>query len=363
MGEPLAKADEHYTNGRFEEADRLYQKAIQEIEQYEAEHGDGFFQERLDVAKARLRAEQAVREVRQMMQDAEAARRDAKYADAQKHYQRAKQTAQSCFDADRDRRMQELAELAAKALQADDIRLGSKGHVLQAGKWMTKDEALAAKMAEQGKKLHQGQWLTEAEIAKLEQKIAAKRAVQKPAKPRPKPKPAVHVLDDFEKKKVEWRIAGWGNGGKLARVDQGGSVALKIEYTKRDGEDNKCAIQREIPKACAFETRDTVLLDVHNLSRAGLRLSLAFHTRDWESFYETRGTYVKRGLNKDIAFDLRSRGFKCKATGWDHKSILRDPETMGTMYIMIYPRQPGAATIDNVRLVSRAGGGSPRRQR
>ena len=370
MTSPFAEADEHYANDRFEEAERVRQRAIQEIQHYEAKHRDGFFDDRLAEARARPRREQTLREVRQMVQDAETAREDRKYADAQKHYQRAKRKAQSCSRADDDPRMQQIVELAAKALRTDEIRLGSKGYVLQAGEWMTKDDALAAEMAEQGKRYHKGLWLTEAEITKLEQKRvikvvapAVKTTTQKPAKPTPSPKPVVYVLDDFEKKKIEWRVADWGNRGKLSPIDQNGSMAIKIDYTKRDGEDNKCAIQRGIPKACAFETRDAVLLNVTNLSRAGLKLSLAFHTRDWESFYETPGKYVKRGLNRDIAFDLRGRRFKSKATDWEHKSPLRAPETMGTMYIMIYPRQPGAATIDNIRLVSGMRTGARRQHR
>jgi len=367
---PLAEAHEHYANGRFKEAEQLFQRAIQEIQHYEDKHGDGFFHERLDEAQARVRAEQALREARQMMQDADAARRDAQYPDAQKHYQRARQKAQSCPGADGDRRMHDLADLATNALSTDEIRLGAKGYVPHAGQWMTKEEALAARMAEQGKKLHKGEWLTEAEIAKREQKDSAKaaapttkRAAQKPVKPPPPPKPLVYVLDDFEKKKVEWRVAAWGNEGKLSRIDRDGSMALKVDYTKRDGEDNKCAIQRDLPEAGALATRDVVLLDVANLSRAGLRLSLAFQPRDGSSFYETPGTYVKRGSNRDVSFDLRSRRFKCEATDWDYKSPLRGPETMGILYIMIYPRQPGAATVDNVRFVSRMRASAPKRRR
>lgn len=165
------------------------------------------------------------------------------------------------------------------------------------------------------------------------------------------PNAEIWVFDDFESSKITWDIASWGNKGKTALVKEGESTVLKIDYTKQAGDANKLVIQKRIPKSWALSTRDLVVLDLENKGKAALQLAVAFQTRDWAGFYESRGKYIRTGNNKSIMFDLRAKRFKCKDSGWANTSELKRMDEFGYMLIIIYPRESGTVTLDNVRFV------------
>ena len=376
----LAEAENLYEDEEYEEAQKCYEKAILAMKEYKKTHTDGFFDDRLDEIEEFLEKEQAYREVWAVLQKAETARQGSKYVDAKKFYLEAKKKAQSQYQLTRDERMEQFVELATKALASDEIRLGSQGWVFYAGKWMTKEEQFATEMVKQGKTRYNGEWLTKAEIDKLKKAEAAKLAAKikdrmaarakaakgktpaikkivkrprRPADPPADPGAEIWMFDDFESSTITWNMASWGNKGTTSLVKVGKSTVLKMDYTKRAGNDNKFVIQKRIPKSWDLATRDQILLDMKNEGKAAFQLALAFQTRDWEGFYESRGRYIKTGESKNIMFDLREKRFKCEATGWAHKSELRRVNEIGMLLIMIYPKQPGTVTLDNVRFVKK----------
>ena len=299
--------------------------------------------------------------IRLVLQEAETARKDRKYVRAKQLYMEAKREAQSCYELARDRRIQQLIDVATKALVTDEVRLGSQGYVFCAGKWMTKEDQLAAEMAKQGKKLYKGEWLTQAAIEKLKQAESAKGtapAIEKPVGKTTQsadlpadPNAEIWMLDDFESSKITWGIASWGNKGTMSLLKVGKNTVLKIDYTKRAGDENKFVIQKRIPKSWALSTRDQVVFDLENRGKAPFQLAVAFQTRDWEWFYESPGYYIRTGDNKDLMVDLRAKRFKCKDSGWANTSELKRMDEFGFMLIIIYPRESATVTLDNVRFV------------
>lgn len=376
----LAEAENLYEDEEYEEAQKQYEKAILAMKGYKKTHRDGFFDEKLAEIEEFLEKEQAYREVWAVLQNAETARQGSKYIDAKKFYLEAQKKAQSQYQLTKDERMEQFVELATKALASDEIRLGSQGWVFYAGKWMAKEEQFAAQMAKQGKKLYKDEWLTQAEIEKLKKAGAAKLAAAikqrmaarakaakgkapaikktvkkppRPAEPPADPNAEIWMLDDFESSKITWNIASWGNKGTMSLVKAGKSTVLKMDYEKRGGDDNKFVIQKRIPKSWDISSRDQVLFDMKNEGKVAFQLALAFQTRDWEGFYESQGKYIRAGDNKNLMIDLRAKRFKCKETGWAHKSGLSRIKEIGMLLIMIYPKQPGTVTLDNVRFVKK----------
>ena len=375
----IAQADRACQDGKYEEYEALYQKAIQEARQYKKNYKDGFFDDKVKEIQAFLENKRAQQDVWQVVQKAEDARKGKKYDVAKSYYQEVLKKATTYFDVNPDATMKEYMDRAKKALASDEIRLGSQGYVLYDGTWMTDEERRGRIMAKRGMVLYKGKWMKREEKDKLVKAEEARRAaakakpaakakakakaptkvvkvVKKPPPPKPKvpakdPNEKVWMFDDFEHGKVLWPRQSWGDNATLSLVKSGKSTVLKVDFTK--GKEGKCALQRAIPKPWPFESRDAVVMDVDNKSKGGFQLAISLFTHGWKGFYESTGVYVKKGMNKDVTFDLRSKRFKCAQTGWAYKSPLKDPKAVSSIVLMIYPRNPGTFNLDNVRFTKK----------
>ncbi len=164
----------------------------------------------------------------------------------------------------------------------------------------------------------------------------------------------VLVWEGFEKENV-FRCVDWENAGRAElsiapNYYSEGTRSLKVDFKKSPKEGiEKIAFYKE---AKLDLSNSKVILDIYNISFYNLEVALGFDTGRQRTYYETIAKSIKRGWNKDIAFDLGTYDFKSKETNWEYSAYLKDANVIRRLFILIYyPSDFKAATIyvDNIR--------------
>lgn len=162
------------------------------------------------------------------------------------------------------------------------------------------------------------------------------------------------VWEGFEKGN-EFRSADWENAGRAElsiapNYYSEGTRSLKVDFKKSPKEGiEKIAFYKE---AKLDLSNSKVILDIYNISFYNLEVALGFDTGRQRTYYETIAKSIKRGWNKDIAFDLGTYDFKSKQTDWEYSAYLKDADDIKRLFILIYyPSDFKTATIyvDNIR--------------
>ena len=162
------------------------------------------------------------------------------------------------------------------------------------------------------------------------------------------------VWEGFEKGN-EFRSTDWENAGKAElsialNYYSEGTRSLKVDFKKSSKEGiEKIAFYKE---AKLDLSNSKVVLDIYNNSFYNLEVALGFDTGRQRIYYESLTKSIKRGWNKDIAFDLGTYNFKSKQTHWRHSAYVKDVNDIKRLFILVYyPSDFKAATIyvDNIR--------------
>lgn len=129
-----------------------------------------------------------------------------------------------------------------------------------------------------------------------------------------------------------------------------GTRSLKVDF-KKSPKDwiNKTAFYKDVRLDLA---NAKIILDVYNFSFFNLEIALGFDTGKDNVFYESITKPIKRGWNKEIAFDLAAYDFKNKQTDWRYSTHLKDAGDVKRFFIIVYyPDDFKNATvyIDNIR--------------
>jgi hypothetical protein len=109
-----------------------------------------------------------------------------------------------------------------------------------------------------------------------------------------------------------------------------------------------------VGRACSPppSTRDVVLLDVTSHLPGGARVALAFGGTGPVPYLEVLPVFVRPGLNRDVAFDLRQETYKSAATNWQQRGTWPADFKVDTVYVVVYPQQgEGKVEISHFRVV------------
>ena len=270
-----------------------------------------------------------------------------------------------------------ILRVAQGAVAAPEIRYGGKGLVFDDGAWVTeaeKKERLEKRMKAEGRVLYEGQWRTPAEIAELRgevyfegryiskeeyTKIMAAKGRPKPT-PRPKPKPPVRprptsktprkfeaaaprwVLDDFETGH-NWRSVTWPNANQCSLTVLEGSNTRRLRMRLAGGDHDKSALMRQL--RLDISSRSRLVMDVENDCGENVPIAIAVQTN---TYFESRPHMLRPGLNRGVAFNLKTGDFKTEATSWTHRTKITRPRTAMWLYVLVYHKRPGALIFDNV---------------
>ena len=238
--------------------------------------------------------------------------------------------------------------------------------IMQNGKvrWVTKEE----KLKHLGHKKVKGEWLSPKQYAAFMKKEAkrkedearrkaeevrrrkeeaarrAERERKRKLKEKSGPKAKQWVIDDFTKKRLFWRVETWENANpvKLAIVTRGRRKLLHLAL--QGGPKDKAAVTRGW--RVDLTSRDRIELDV--LNETGIPLQLAVMLITTSDQFESRPVDIRKGLNRGVGFKLKTKDFKCKATGWRHETAIKGLESVRRITFLVYRDRKGSLYFDNV---------------
>lgn len=160
------------------------------------------------------------------------------------------------------------------------------------------------------------------------------------------------VFDNFEGEN-EWVDVGWDNVG-------GVDLAISTEKASEGKKSLKVAAREEVEdwkNRVVFSKEDTLdlsnvnmVLDIYSDAPSGMSVQVGFDTAG--DYYESQKKLLSQGWNKDIAFDLDAKDFKCKASDWQYTQPLADRSDITKVFVIVtHPKKMKNATvfIDNIR--------------
>lgn len=165
------------------------------------------------------------------------------------------------------------------------------------------------------------------------------------------------VWEGFEGKSnwvmVEWRNSGRGRMEVSKENYSEGAKSLKVVMNKEKKTDReKVGISRE--GYLNLSRANGVVMDIFCDSDDGLAVSIGFDAGDKGAFFESVKKQLRKGWNRDVAFDLSGSNFKCEASDWKFEKPISDRSNITKMHIIIY--RPSnviseeSVYIDNIRI-------------
>ncbi|MDD5737377.1 MAG: DUF5060 domain-containing protein [Candidatus Omnitrophica bacterium] len=160
------------------------------------------------------------------------------------------------------------------------------------------------------------------------------------------------LWDGFESRNL-WTIAPWGDAAKLtvsAENKVEGQKCFKVSFGP-EGKQNppKGVVLEREQSAIDLDTSKKLTVDIFN-DGPPFELALVLYT---DEFIESSTTTVRKGLNKDIEFDLHANDFKSPNSKWQY-SYTPHPGTIAwrIMFIMYAEDTEAKANVyfDNMRL-------------
>ncbi len=140
----------------------------------------------------------------------------------------------------------------------------------------------------------------------------------------------------------------------VAAEDTGRENFVGVRFRHTDGEFEGWRAQATLARSVSMTlTNEQVLLfDVINPMKGGARIAVAF-TSPNNPYIESAPIFLRPGLNRNIAIDLRENSFKTEAVNWESRASFPDDITLDRIFILTYPQQPtGAIEFGNPRLAN-----------
>lgn len=134
--------------------------------------------------------------------------------------------------------------------------------------------------------------------------------------------------------------------------DTGRKGFVGVRFRKGAGEFDGWRAQATVARSVSLTLTDgqVLLLDVINPMKGGARIAVAFMSPN-KPYIESAPVFLRPGLNKNVAIDLRQQTFKTEAVNWQNRAAFPDSVTVDRLFILTYPQQPaGALEFGNIRL-------------
>lgn len=160
------------------------------------------------------------------------------------------------------------------------------------------------------------------------------------------------LWDGMETKNY-WSIAKWSDKGELSlsvehRTE--GANAFKVAFGPEGKQDpSKGIVLEKEQTAIDIASTKKIILDVYN-DGPPFELALVLYT---DEFCESSTETIKKGLNKDIVFDLSAKDFKSPTSKWSYNYSLRPGTIAWRVMFIIYPDDiddSGSVYFDNIRV-------------
>ncbi len=160
------------------------------------------------------------------------------------------------------------------------------------------------------------------------------------------------VWDSLESKHL-WSIAQWGDAAKLAVAPDNkteGEKCFKVSFGP-EGKQNppKGVVLEREQSAIDLDTSKKLTVDVYN-DGPPLEMALVLYT---DEFIESSTATIKKGLNKDITFDLHAKDFKSPTSKWQYNYSPRPGTIAWRIMFIMYTEDPdikSTVCFDNIRL-------------
>lgn len=161
------------------------------------------------------------------------------------------------------------------------------------------------------------------------------------------------VLWDGLESKSQWSIAGWGDKGELSLTTEHkteGEKAFEVKFSPEGKQTpSKGIVLEKEQTAIDIDSTEKVILDIYN-DGLPFELALVLYT---DEFCESSTETIKKGMNKDVSFNLRAKDFKSPTSNWRYNYSLRSGTIAWRVMFIIYPDDvgdTGNVYFDNIRL-------------
>ena len=211
----LRVGKELLTYGQIDRAAHIYGCALEKMAQFRRQYGRSGFDQMQDEVKRSLSLARARQKTSSDLAAADRLRTEREYAKAKAAYESVLKAAKAAQPKPADAKLQRVITRAQAALEADDIRLGSKGHVEYRGKWVTPEDK---KLMEEGFQEYAGKLRSPEEIARLK-KEEADRLRKK--RERVEEREDTAAKASFEQAKLYLGSSRWAEAAKRLRAMRG----------------------------------------------------------------------------------------------------------------------------------------------
>ncbi|MFA6355887.1 MAG: DUF5060 domain-containing protein [Candidatus Omnitrophota bacterium] len=160
------------------------------------------------------------------------------------------------------------------------------------------------------------------------------------------------VWDSLEAKHL-WSLAQWGDAAKLSIVADNkteGEKCFRVSFGP-EGKQNppKGVVLEREQSAIDLDTSKKLMVDIYN-DGPPLEMALVLYT---DEFIESSTATIRKGLNKDITFDLHAKDFKSPTSKWQYSYTPRPGTIAWRIMFVMYTEDPDVKSdvyFDDIRI-------------
>ncbi|MDD4879330.1 MAG: hypothetical protein PHR22_02600, partial [Candidatus Omnitrophica bacterium] len=161
------------------------------------------------------------------------------------------------------------------------------------------------------------------------------------------------VLWDGLEAKHLWSLAQWGDAARLTIVPDNkteGEKCFKVEFGP-EGKQNPpkgLVLERE-QSAIDLDSTKKLIVDIYN-DGPPFELALVLYT---DEFIESATETIKKGLNKDVTFNIHEKDFKSPTSNWQYNYAPRAGTIAWRIMFIMYAEDTeakGNIYFDNIRV-------------
>ncbi len=150
-----------------------------------------------------------------------------------------------------------------------------------------------------------------------------------------------------------WSIAQWGDAAKMTVVPDNkteGGKCFKVEFGP-EGKQNppKGVVLEREQSAIDLDSTKKLMVDIYN-DGPPFELALVLYT---DEFIESATETIKKGLNKDVTFNIHEKGFKSPTSNWQYNYAPRTGTIAWRIMFILYAEDTEAKAnvyFDNIRV-------------
>ena len=160
------------------------------------------------------------------------------------------------------------------------------------------------------------------------------------------------LWDGLESNRL-WSIAQWGDAAKLTVTPENkteGEKCFKVEFGP-EGKQHppKGVVLEREQSAIDLNSTKKLMVDIYN-DGPPFELALVLYT---DEFIESSTETIKKGLNKDVAFNIHEKDFKSPTSNWQYNYAPRAGTIAWRIMFIMYAEDTEAKAnvyFDNIRV-------------